>query len=67
MKIRDVIDWAFNVPFMPIRKTRYSDSKMIRVLGVILYFVLFYPTVCFAFCVGTVLALPAMIEETLER
>lgn len=63
MRTSDFIDWLHDMPMLPIILTENSKSKPIRVVGILVYAVWFFPAVAIWIFIAALLAIPAMIQD----
>lgn len=66
MKINKVIDWFGDLPMLPITSTENHSRRSVRVAGVLVYVIWFYPALLAFFLAVVILGIPAMIEDTWE-
>lgn len=63
MRIINVIDKVSDLPMVPIILTEKSKRKSVRVIGVLMYSIWFFPALLVWLFIYALLAIPAMIQD----
>ena len=63
MSISNFIESIPRLAELPLEKTENSDNKIVRVIGVLGFSILFIPVMLLFIVIGGLLAIPAMIQD----
>lgn len=63
MRISEFIEWLHDLPMLPVVLTENCESKAIRIGGMLIYVIWFFPAAAVWVFVAALLAIPAMIKD----